>query len=449
LEIPKTTTLTPFSLIYLGILLVLVMSLRRELALVPFFLVALYMTIGQQLVLAGLNLTVLRLTLFFTWVRVLARGEHLRVQPSVLDKWLVGWLVIRTAANIALWRTGSAVVANLGAIYDTAGIYFLFRILINDYEDLRRAITIVCALAIPLSMMMLIEHFTVRNPFAVFGGVPEMTVIRGGKLRCQGPFRHPILAGTFGATTLPFALNLVRDLDLQKRRIGVMSVIACLIIVWTSSSSGPILASLGAIASLLLWPARSQMRTVRRAMVLGLVGLQLFMKAPIWFLLARISDVLRMGDGYHRSALIDAAVRHFSEWAVVGTTYTAHWMPYQLSINPNMIDITNQYISEGVDGGVLSMIMFIGLLVSAYKRIGEGRAFAHAAGLHRREMMAWVVGASLTAHAVSYLSVTYFDQMIVFWFLGLSAAAAVGAYQRVESPRSLLLKAISLRDGLA
>ncbi len=409
-------------------MLVLAMSLRRELVLLPFFFVALYMTIGQQLVLAGLSMTVLRITLLFTWVRVLVRGEHRRFQPSRLDRWLVGWLLVRSVINVILWReAGDAIVNNLGHAYDTAGTYFLFRIMITNYEDLRRVAVSVCALAIPLSAMMLVEHYTGHNLFAVFGGVPEITVARDGRLRSQGPFRHPILAGTFGATLIPFAVGLVRDLDARARHIGIASVLACVLIVFASASSGPILATVAAVASLLLWPYRTKMSVVRRTMVLGLVALQLMMKAPVWYLLARASDVLGMGTGWHRSELIDAAINHFAEWGLIGTVYTAHWMPYQLVINPDMVDITNQYIAEGVNGGAISMMLFIGVLVSAYRRVGAGRASASAAGLSRLEALTWLVGASLTAHAVSYLSVTYFDQMAVFWYLCLSGAAAVAA----------------------
>ncbi len=426
--IPKTTNLTQFSAVYLVILLILVMSLKRDLVLLPFFLVALYMTIGQLIVIAGFNMTILRITLFFTWVRILIRGEQRRFRPGVLDRWLVCWLSVRTVANLVLWRAApSAVVANLGNIYDTAGIYFLFRIMIVDHEDLRRAVIVVCALAVPLSAMMFVESFTGHNLFAVFGGVPETAVIREGRPRSQGPFRHPILAGTFGAAMIPFAVSLVRDLDPRVRRTGFAAILACLAIVLLSVSSGPLMATLAVFMAMLLWPLRGQMRPVRWALVLGLATLQMFMKAPIWYLSARITDRLGMGGGWYRSALIDAAVRHFGEWALVGTAYTAHWMPFQLSSNPNMVDITNQYIGEGVDGGVITMAFFIALLVAAYRHVGAGRSFAQAAELPQREFAAWAVGATLTAHAVSFLSVGYFDQMVVFWFLSLAAAAVVGA----------------------
>jgi hypothetical protein len=55
---------------------------------------------------------------------------------------------------------------------------------------------------------MLTEMATGRNAFASFGGVHEIAQMRNGLLRCQGPFAHPILAGTFGATQLPLFIAL-------------------------------------------------------------------------------------------------------------------------------------------------------------------------------------------------------------------------------------------------
>jgi hypothetical protein len=431
--IGEATNFTPFGLLYLGIMLVLILTLPRDRILLPFLLVSLYMTLGQQLVLSGLNFSVSRITLLFTWIRIVLKNEHKRFHSSPLDNWFIGWLAVRTVINIILWRTGGAIVANMGKIFDAAGTYYLFRVTVIDFKDLRRTVSLVCALAIPLSLLLLAEHFTGYNPFSVFGGVPEMTIIREGKLRCQGPFRHPILTGTFGATTLPFALFLVRDANARFRRLGAASVVACAVIVYASASSGPILASLTVIAVMSIWFMRRRMYLVRRALVCVVIALALVMKAPVWFILARMSDVIGMGGGYHRAALIDAAVNHFSEWAMKGTTYTAHWMPYQLSTNPNMADITNQFIAEGIDGGLLTLALFIGLFVAAYKRIGTAGASARSTGRPQLELLGWTVGASLTAHSVSYLSVTYFDQMAVFWFLCLAACAAVGSFNEEET----------------
>ena len=94
------------------------------------------------------------------------------------------------------------------------------------------------------------------------------------------------------------------------------------------------------------------------------------MKAPVWYLIARLSEIVG-GTGWHRAELIDQAVKNIDEWWLVGSHHTAHWMPYVLPDNPEMVDITNQYIWEGLMGGLLTMILFIVLIARCFQGIGN------------------------------------------------------------------------------
>ena len=45
-------------------------------------------------------------------------------------------------------------------------------------------------------------------------------------------------------------------------------------------------------------------------------------------------------------------------------------MPYVLPDNPEMVDITNQYVWEGLIGGLLTMILFIVLIARCFQGVG-------------------------------------------------------------------------------
>jgi hypothetical protein len=149
----------------------------------------------------------------------------------------------------------------------------------------------------------------------------------------------------------------------------------------------------------------------------------MIMKDPVWFLIAKTANIIG-GSGYHRSRLIDSAITYIDEWWLWGTKYTAHWVPYVLPVNPNMVDITNQYIREGVDGGIIKLILFIIIIALSFRAVGlslhamEDKPFAI-------KIMIWSVGVSLFAHVASFMAVNYFDQIIVFWFLLLSIISAL------------------------
>lgn len=170
------------------------------------------------------------------------------------------------------------------------------------------------------------------------------------------------------------------------------------------------------------------------------------MKAPVWYLIARMSEILGMGTGWHRSALIDAAINHFDEWWLVGTTYTAHWMPTYLPTDPNNADITNQFIAEGVNGGFISMCLFIWLLVKSFSANGVALRNYALFSIPEQHMI-WAMGCALLSHVASFFSVPYFDQIILFWYWLLAAIVALG-YSRNENKAKSVNKGGSLKKRI-
>src|SRR6202030_2617548 len=107
---------------------------------------------------------------------------------------------------------------------------------------------------------------TGRNAFSVFGAAPANTAERDGKLRCQGAFRHPILAGTYAATLFPLFVGLW----FQKGRNKIAAIVGgCCAVVATiaASSSGSVLALGCSVVGLALWCFRFKMRLFRWSVV--------------------------------------------------------------------------------------------------------------------------------------------------------------------------------------
>ena len=219
--------------------------------------------------------------------------------------------------------------------------------------------------------------------------------MREGKLRAQGAFQHPILAGTFGATLLPLMVGLMRMKDRGLRRIGVLGT-GCAFVGLRSSEQwrAPRRPS-RALAPSLLWRMRRSMHLVLLGVVVLLVVLQVGMSRPVWWIFDTIGD-LTGGEGWHRSYIIDAAIRHFDEWWLAGTPVTVHWGGYPPPPNdPNNIDLTNQFLVEAVGGGSLRLGLFLAILWTCFR--GLGRAFrARRGSIHPdTEWLAWTTGVAL------------------------------------------------------
>jgi hypothetical protein len=398
----------------------LLLVLPRRWAMAPVILICGYMTTEQSLAVAGFHFTMIRLLIAAGWLRVLLRGELRGIVWSRMDRMICWWVVVDVIAYIVLWHNGDAVVYKLGFIYTILGAYFLFRMLLHDISDVLQVCKTLALFTIPLAILMLLEKATGNNLFSIFGGVSSVTAMRDGVLRCQGPFAHPILAGTFGATIFPLVAVLWLDGAIG-RLLAVCGMTSALTIAFTSGSSGPIMALLAGAMSLALWRMRTHMSLLRRGIVASLICLQLLMKVPVWFILARI-DIFSGSTGFHRAMLIDSAVRNLDSWWLVGTKSTLSWA----SEDQGLFDVTNQYLQVGAEGGLVAMLMFIWIIVTAFSMVGlTWREMEDLGEPDLGQILVWGMGAALLAHAVSYISVSYFDQNLVNWYLLLAMIATV------------------------
>ena len=253
-------TLSLIGFLFTAAMSILLVGLPRRLALLPIIITVCYMTIGQQVVIAGLHFSIIRIIIPFGWLRLAVRKELPGVRFNGIDKLLLSWQASRVIMYTLENGTVKAFIMMSGYAYDAVGMYFLLRFLVRDLEEVPGVIRMISVAIVPLAVMMLIERSTSYNFFSVFGGVSLNTMIdEGGRLRCQGPFRHPILAGTFGAALVPIFLGLWFQ-DRRFRLFAIAGVGAAIIIVLTAHSSGPVVALVVGVIGMKLWSFRDQMR---------------------------------------------------------------------------------------------------------------------------------------------------------------------------------------------
>lgn len=412
---------------------VLVLALPRRFAFGAILATATYTTYGDALDLGGLSFYSIRIVIVLALVRVIARGDLNGVRFKAFDALFAAWLIASCLLYVTLDGRYVNSSERLGYLGDVGGLYVIVRALVRNADDLAETLVILALLLIPLAVLMGFERVTGRNLFSALGGVPEWSQVRNGKVRCQGPFNHSILAGTFAAAAFPLmvGLSVFRP---SSRVLAVVAALSAAFIVFTSGSSGPFSALLVSIIGLGMWSIRTQMRVVRWAMLAALIMLAIVMKAPVWFLIDRLSD-LTGGDGWYRSKLIDSAVNHFSEWWLIGTGYTAHWMETGIPSSPYSADIVNEFVNQGIRGGLLCLVLFVAILSRSFAAMGIA-AQATSTPLPQRYFF-WTVGCSLAAHVASFFSVTYFDQTISAYYLVIGStvmAATAGDSRSRETP---------------
>ena len=352
------------SVLVLVMLIVLLGSARW--ALIGIMAGMLYLPIGPSIPIFGINLFAMRFVEIAVFVRIISRREFSSFVWNGIDRVFLLLYAYTTLVFLARSSEGQANV--IGMAVDAYICYFAFRALINDVEDFKWFLRTFLFLLGPYAALVVAESLQGRHIFAVLGATaPEVT--REGRLRCVGGFDHPSLLGTLGACFMQLYIGLL--FAKSDRMFALAGIILCASIVWASNSGGPISCVIYGVMGWMLWGCRKKMQWFRRSIVAILCLLALVMKAPIWFLIARLGAITG-GDSWHRSEVIDVFVQHISEWWLAGIPIeaTKYWLP-TYNQTTGGIDLTNYFLVFGLTAGLGSTALFILLLVRGFSYIGN------------------------------------------------------------------------------
>jgi len=412
------TILGPAVLVAMIIAIILMFVLPRKYVIIPFFIVLFLSPAGQELYIGGVHLFVTRILILCGWIRLAGSkisGHKVWTEITSLDKVFFAWAVFRALAFLIRYPQSGAVVYQAGFLIDAIGGFFLIRALIRDDEDIDRVIKLFAGITVVLAITMAYEEVTGVDVFGIIGHAAIIPQLRNGYVRAMGPFEHPLLAGAFAATLVPLFFWLWKGG--KSKFLAVLGIVSATIAALTTQCSTPILGCGAAIFALCFWPFRKHMRTVRWGIVGVLVGLQLVMKANVWWIIQHL-DIIGGSSGWHRAELVDVFLKAFPNWWLIGTSNNANWgfMTW---------DTLNQYVQEGEQGGLLVFALFIALICVCFSWLGKARK---SVGDDRtRQWYFWVLGSALFAHVIAYFGVSYFDQTKFAWYALLAMIVAATA----------------------
>lgn len=429
------TTVHPVGLAMLALLSVGILIVPRSWTMFPFFVMACFAA-RQRIVIATIDLDFLRMMTLVVAIRILLRGESTSFRWRPLDALVLLWAFFGLLVYVIQFDGEmSSVVYRAGWAFDIAGVYLAGRCLIRSWDDIDNFVKGAAIVGVVVAAFFLVEKTTARNLFSVFGGVPEITRIREGRLRAQGAFAHPILAGTFWAAMVPLFIA-----QLGHRRgvyFGVLGIASAVVIIMACSSSTPLMGLAIALFGALMFKVRFWMGWITCGVGVMLVGLHLSMEKPVWHLVSRI-DLVGGSTGWHRYHLINESINHIGEWWLLGTRSTNHW-------GLGLFDVTNQYVLEGVRGGLVTLVVFDLMLVAAF--LACGRIWR---ALSERPFAAWTIGVCLFVHVMSFIAVSYFGQIAFLWALTLAWIGSLDAIAvtRTEGERAGEFSRVAPARGL-
>jgi hypothetical protein len=403
----------------LVILLVLVTLAPRRWALLGMMAGVFFLTQGHALDLAGLNLFPLRFLEATLFARVVLRRELVWSELNRID-----WALLLTYNYTALiWLTASQEVTpqKFAFALDPTLCYLGLRGLITSLQDLRWLSFAFLPLLAVFTVLVGMERVTGQSSFTLVGMTYDLYE-RDGVPRAMGAFRHPSLLGSVAAALLAIYVGLWWS----SRKLALAGSALCAILVLLTNSGGPVTSALAVGLGWGIWPLRTRMRLVRRAIVGILLILILFMEASIWFLPFKISQFVG-GGGYHRGQLMESAWHDIGRWWLVGMDLreTVAWLPYAHG-ETGGADITNEFVAIAIKGGLVGLVLLILVLFRAFAGIGRRlqvfRGYGHSE--RANEAFLWGLGVAVFVHVVSWLGIAYFDQSWVIWLLHIAVASA-------------------------
>jgi len=393
---------------------ILTFVIPKKSFLLPFILAACFLPADQRVLIFGLDFTPLRMLVLVGFFRTILWGERLTFKWNRFDKLVLVWAICGALIYIIQWANMRALIYKCGVLFDVIGLYWLFRINISSWGDIKLATKIFAVCSVVLTVFVGLEWATGTNPFAILGRVG--TAVREGRYRCQASFPHSIMLGLFWATLVPLFVGSARQ---DKSKLLFWSAMAASIfIVAATASSTPILTLLIVLFLLCGYKWRQYTASAGWGILVSLIALHTVMQAPVWHLISRIS-IVGGSTGWHRFILIDRAISHFGEWIFLGCRSTAHW-------GRGLSDITNQYILEGVRGGFVTLALFLVLIYMALRTLLR-LSLQHQQP--KQQFLAWCLFVAILGHCIAFFGVSYFGQIMVLWYMTLAMVSFLSEAQ--------------------
>jgi hypothetical protein len=416
----SASLLHPIVLVAMILALILILFLPRKYVVAPLVLLAFLTPLGQQLYVAGVHLFVLRIVILVAFIRAFASHREPK-EPRFAGGWngidiaFTVYVLAEGIAVVLLFRDAGSLINQFGYLWDFLLGYSALRILVRDKGDVYFVLKCLAVVTVPLAIGMIIEQRNMVNIFGMLGGTASVPEVREGKIRSQGAFEHSLMAGVFAATMIPALFMLWRSG--KAKLLATIGLLGASLMMWMTNSSAPLLAYVAGIFALLCWPLRKSMKKIRYGIVFALIGLQIVMKAPVWFLIERV-DVTGSSSGFHRAQLVDQFIHHFWDWWLIGVKDSSDW-------GLDMFDVQNQYVNVGEMGGLLAFIFFILVISRSFAMLGDARKAVD--GDKDQEWMLWCLGSAMFANVVGFFGVNYFDQSRVWWFILLAMISAIAS----------------------
>ncbi|MDD5327561.1 MAG: hypothetical protein PHY02_07080 [Phycisphaerae bacterium] len=406
---------------------ILVVILRPSIAFAVYIAALLFYPSYLSVKLGTLDVTAGRMITAVLLARCLVSHElRSSFKWQRLDSWIAISMVVYVGMTlIAIHPLSEAVENRAGFLVNTCFAYFVARFCISSRASLNTAIKWICVALVPLALLGIIESFTGWQPYlATMSYCPwyeeGITISpRSGIMRAIGAFGHPIMFGSAFALFLPIVYALRHERGYQRALAYPVSILL-IVGALSSMSSGPWVAVIFTIICLAMEHFKKLLKPALVGFVFCCIFVEIASNRPFYHVVVSYANPLG-GSGYHRAKLIDCAVEHFGEWYLKG--YGGQDPGWGEFLGMDRTDVTNEFILAGVQYGLLGVVALSCVLTAAVQ--ASVRLHNSSSDLQSRTL-AWALGSTLAVTIITFISVSFFGQMIPLFysFLGIIGSSS-------------------------
>ena len=378
--------------------------------------IACLVSVAQRISVLTLDFDFIRAIGTLGLIRILVYGELRTIKPNLGDKLILGY--VTTLIGCSLINGGLSEATTRGGLcLSYFSIYWIGRSSIRTVQDLKLMLTFIGVVLIPVAIFMTIEKLTGRNYFSIFGGISTLTAMRDGKLRAQGGFTHPIIAGVFFAGLAPIAFGVIlsKAKGLPSLLAGWITLILSLVVILMTASSTPVAGFLIGVMSWCTFKIRWHLKTYLYVLGFMAVVVHFVANNGLHGVLFTKIDFTGSSTGYHRYMLVQGMLDNIPNWVVTGSPGAKY--------NKAFRDITNMYVLSALTGGLLALVLQIMMVIQALK----GCVASVRKAITRQDLViSYGLGCGLVVMIASFTAVSCYGEGIVPFYLLVGGAISLG-----------------------
>lgn len=399
-------------------------------------------------------------TIDFTTCRILILAIHANLLLRSISRrrfefiWLDKIVIIYFTAQIISGAVNATSLMALlenraGAIFDMVLPYFAVRMTIINKKQYLTLLKGILVIAAPLAIIGFNQCLTGYNPVGFLmkynpwsrrsepiGYVP---LFRKGFFRANVTFRVSIMFGLLFAMFGPVCAGLARNIS-NNKLIYVFGLGLMAVGVFSSMSSGPMLAAILAILFLAFYRYRRYWKTALAIVILMVGAVEFISNRHFYDVLGDFT--LNPATAWYRSELI--------ERALFKGGMSGHWLTgFGYGVDPGWgplidgrqhTDMVNHYLLVLSRFGLAGFVPFFALnvvvvrnLVNAYK----------ASILESDKWLIWCLSAGLFGLAGAFVSVSLFGPPVTIYYMMIAFAGVMPAIAAKPVPQDIVKPELS------